>query len=94
MILYPMHELMANMTSRYELVNVVAHRAREVASDADREHQPLEEKPVTIALNEAQAGLLVPERPAPAETAAEDEVATEAVESQDTEAVEPQETEE
>jgi DNA-directed RNA polymerase subunit omega len=89
-----MHELMANMTSRYELVNVVAHRAREVASDADREHQPLEEKPVTVALNEAQAGLLAPEKPVHAETAAEDEVETEAVESQETEAVKPQETEE
>lgn len=62
MILYPMNELLANVSSRYELVNLVAHRARQLASEAEKSKQPLEEKPVTIALNEAQAGLLVPEK--------------------------------
>ncbi|MCC8064259.1 MAG: DNA-directed RNA polymerase subunit omega [Clostridiales bacterium] len=61
MILYPMNELLTNVSSRYELVNLVAHRARQLSSDAEREKQPLEEKPVTIALNEAWAGELKPE---------------------------------
>jgi DNA-directed RNA polymerase subunit omega len=58
MILYPINELMHNMTSRYELVNLVAHRARELAADAEESGEPLLEKPVTIALNEARDGLL------------------------------------
>jgi DNA-directed RNA polymerase subunit omega len=58
MILYPINELMHNMTSRYELVNLVAHRARELAADAEENGEPLLEKPVTIALNEARDGLL------------------------------------
>ncbi|MCC8182588.1 MAG: DNA-directed RNA polymerase subunit omega [Clostridiales bacterium] len=62
MILYPMNELMKNdINSRYELVNLVAHRAREIASTETNE-EPLTEKQVTIALNEARAGLI--ERPA------------------------------
>ncbi|MCD7880354.1 MAG: DNA-directed RNA polymerase subunit omega [Clostridiales bacterium] len=58
MILYPMNELMKNsINSRYELVNLVAHRAREI-SVAETADEPLTEKPVTIALNEARAGLI------------------------------------
>lgn len=73
MILYPMNELLANVSSRYELVNLVAHRARQLSSDAERAREPLEEKAVTIALNEARAGELVPE----AEEEAAEEEATE-----------------
>lgn len=59
MILYPMNELLQDkIGSRYELVNLVAHRAREIAS-AETDEEPLTEKPVTIALNEARAGVLV-----------------------------------
>ncbi len=59
MILYPMNELLhGGISSRYELVNLVAHRAREIASAETSDNQ-LKEKPVTIALNEARAGLLV-----------------------------------
>lgn len=72
MILYPMNELLANVSSRYELVNLVAHRARQLSSDAERAKEPLEEKAVTIALNEVRAGELVPEAE---EEAAEEEVA-------------------
>ncbi|MCD8383230.1 MAG: DNA-directed RNA polymerase subunit omega [Clostridiales bacterium] len=58
MILYPMNELMKNdINSRYELVNLVAHRAREIAA-TETADEPLTEKPVTIALNEARAGLI------------------------------------
>ncbi len=59
MILYPMNELLQDkISSRYELVNLVAHRAREIAS-AETAEEPLTEKPVTMALNEARAGVLV-----------------------------------
>ena len=63
MILYPMNELLQDkIGSRYELVNLVAHRAREIAPQETND-DPLEEKPVTMALNEAQAGVLpIPER--------------------------------
>lgn len=60
MILYPMNELLTNIDSRYELVNLVAHRARQLSSEAQRNKTPLTEKPVTMALNEAWAGKLVP----------------------------------
>lgn len=59
MILYPMNELLTNIESRYELVNLVAHRARQLASEAEETGEQLEDKPVTIALNEAWEGKLV-----------------------------------
>lgn len=63
MILYPMHEMMKNASSRYELVNLVARRARELATEAEKNEEPLTEKPVTLALDEAWAGTLpVPEQ--------------------------------
>ena len=37
MMLYPaMKDLLKQVPSRYQLVNVVAHRAREIAADADK----------------------------------------------------------
>lgn len=59
MKLYPINELLTNMSSRYELVNLVAHRARQLSSKAESENISLPEKPVTIALEEAYAGQLV-----------------------------------
>lgn len=61
MKLYPISELLTNMSSRYELVNLVAHRARQLSSEADNANVSLPEKPVTIALEEAYAGRLVTE---------------------------------
>ena len=63
MILYPMNEMLSQVKSRYELVNLVARRARQITSenerrDNDEEWEPLEEKPVTMALNEAWEGKL------------------------------------
>lgn len=58
MILYPVNELLTNVDSRYELVNLVAHRAREISAEAEKEQMPLKEKPVTMALDEAWAGTL------------------------------------
>lgn len=84
MILYPMNELLTNVSSRYELVNLVAHRARQLSGEAERERTPLKEKPVTIALNEVWAGELVPEP---------EEEETEAAPAED-EAAAPEEAEE
>jgi DNA-directed RNA polymerase subunit omega len=61
MILYPMEDLLKDkISSRYELVNLVAHRAREIAREETND-EPLTEKPVTMALNEARDGKLVKE---------------------------------
>lgn len=48
MMLYPaMNELLEQVPSRYQLVNVVAARARKIAAKAEREDLMLEDKPVT-----------------------------------------------
>ena len=46
MMLYPaMKDLLAQVPSRYQLVNVVAHRARQIAADAEEGGYPLNDKP-------------------------------------------------
>lgn len=62
MMLYPaMKDLLKKVPSRYELVNVVAHRAREISRDAEMSGEPLDEKPVTIAIHEVAEGKLEPQ---------------------------------
>ena len=57
MMLEPsMNRLLKQVPSRYMLVNVVAHRARQIASQAEDEGYPLTEKPVTLALKQVAAG--------------------------------------
>ena len=52
-MLYPaMSKLLEHVNSRYLLVNVVAHRARQISIEAEMNHEPLQDKPVTIAINE------------------------------------------
>ena len=59
MMLYPaMKDLLEKIPSRYELVNVVAHRAREIAAEAEAAGEPLDEKPVSIAIQEVADGKL------------------------------------
>lgn len=59
MMLYPaMNELLAKVPSRYKLVNVVAARARKIATRAEQEHLMLEDKPVSIAIREIANGCL------------------------------------
>ncbi len=61
MMLKPaMKDLLTQVPSRYMLVNVVAHRARRIASEAEDEGNPLDEKPVTLALKEVAAGVVEP----------------------------------
>ena len=59
MMLYPaMRDLLKKVPSRYKLVNVVAHRAREIAGEAELSGEPLDEKPVSIAIREVAEGKL------------------------------------
>jgi len=62
MLLYPaMNDLLKNVPSRYLLVNVVAHRARTLANEADAAHAPLNDKAVTLAIREVADGALTME---------------------------------
>ena len=59
MMLYPaMNDLLAQIPSRYQLVNVVAHRARQIAQEAEEQGIALEDKPVSIAIEEIAEGKL------------------------------------
>lgn len=59
MMLYPaMRDLLKKVPSRYQLVNVVASRAREIASEAEIAEEPLDDKPVSIAIQEVADGKL------------------------------------
>lgn len=56
-MLYPaMTELLKNVDSRYLLVNVVAHRARQISIESEVTGEALTDKPVTIAINEVAKG--------------------------------------
>jgi DNA-directed RNA polymerase subunit omega len=52
MLYPPVADLLKNVDSRYLLVNVVAHRARQIAAEAEAFQEELPEKPVTIAIQE------------------------------------------
>ena len=57
MMLYPpMKDLLAQVPSRYMLVNVVAQRARQIASASEEAGIPLDDKPVSIAIREVAEG--------------------------------------
>ena len=56
MLYPPVADLLKNVDSRYLLVNVVAHRARQIAAEAEAFQEELPEKPVTLAIREVAAG--------------------------------------
>lgn len=59
-MLYPaMSSLLKNINSRYLMVNVVARRARQISIESETFHEPLPEKPVTLAIQEVADGKLV-----------------------------------
>ena len=59
MMLYPaMNKLPSYVPNRYMLVNVVARRARQIAENAEETGEHLDEKPVTMAINEVAEGKL------------------------------------
>ena len=61
MLYPPVADLLKNVDSRYLLVNVVAQRARQIASEAEALNEELTEKPVTIAIREVAEGKLTAE---------------------------------
>ena len=58
MLYPPVADMLKYGDSRYLLVNVVAHRARQIAAEAEAFQEELEDKPVTLAIREVAAGEL------------------------------------
>ena len=58
MLYPPVADMLKNVSSRYLLVNVVAHRARQIAAEAEEFQEELPEKPVTMAIWEVADGKL------------------------------------
>ena len=59
MMLYPpMSELVNKVGSRYLLVNLVARLARELSQKAEEQGEPLERKPISMAVDEVYTGKL------------------------------------
>ncbi len=58
MLYPPVADLLKDVDSRYLLVNVVAHRARQIAAEAEAFQEELPEKPVTMAIWEVADGKL------------------------------------
>ena len=58
MLYPPVADLLRDVESRYLLVNVIAHRARQIAAEAEEFNEELPEKPVTLAIQEVADGKL------------------------------------
>lgn len=59
MLLYPpIKDLLGQVPSRYMLVNMVASRARKLSSQSEASGEPLEEKAVSLAIQEVADGIL------------------------------------
>ena len=58
MLYPPVADMLKNVDSRYLLVNVIAHRARQIAEEAETLQEELPDKPVTMAIREVAEGLL------------------------------------
>ncbi len=84
MLLYPpIKDLLGQVPSRYMLVNLVASRARKLSSESEASGEPLEEKAVSLAIQEVADGTLTVEE-------AEEELSAEESAEEDSE-VEAQE---
>jgi len=60
MMLYPpVADLVKKVGSRYQLVNLVARRARAIAAEAEESGEPMDQKPVSQAIDEVYAGKLL-----------------------------------
>lgn len=58
MLYPPVADLLRNVSSRYLMVNVVAQRARQIATEAAYFEEELTDKPVTLAIREVAEGKL------------------------------------
>lgn len=61
MLYPPVAQLLKNIESRYLLVNAVARRARQIATEADERQEELPAKPVTMAIYEVAEDKLTAE---------------------------------
>ncbi len=59
MLYPPVADLLKNVESRYLLVNVIAYRARQLATEAELCGEELKEKPVTTAVKDVAHGELI-----------------------------------
>lgn len=60
MLLYPsMPELLKKINNRYMLVNIAAHRARQIADKAEENQEQTDEKAVSAAVKEIADGTLI-----------------------------------
>jgi DNA-directed RNA polymerase subunit omega len=56
-MLYPsLPQLLEKVNSRYLLVNVISHRARELANEDSYNYEDPDQKPVTRAIEEIASG--------------------------------------
>ena len=63
MMLYPpVADLVDKIGSRYQLVNLVARRARTISAQAEERQIPLEKKAVSTAIDEVYSGKLTLEK--------------------------------
>ncbi len=58
MLYPPVADLLKKVDSRYLLVNLVAHRARQIEEEAEEFQEELPDKPVTMAIREVAEGKL------------------------------------
>ncbi len=58
MLYPPVADLLKKVDSRYLLVNLVAHRARQIEEEAEEFQEELPDKPVTMAIQEVAEGKL------------------------------------
>ena len=58
MLYPPVADMLKHVESRYLLVNVVAHRARQIAEEAEAFQEELTDKPVTLSIREVAEGKL------------------------------------
>ena len=59
MMLYPpVAELVDKIGSRYQLVNLVAKRARTISAEAEEKQLPLDKKAVSSAIDDVYTGKL------------------------------------
>ncbi|MBQ4313531.1 MAG: DNA-directed RNA polymerase subunit omega [Clostridia bacterium] len=49
-------DIFAMSESRYALVNLIADKARELAEDAEKRKEPMEQKPVNVVVNNLLTG--------------------------------------
>ena len=54
-----LREVLKNRTSRYSLVTAIAKRARDISTEAQENEEILNDKPVSIALDEIISGKFV-----------------------------------